>query len=48
MWNRPPRWKVTRPLSPEEKYGHIWAGVFLFIAGVLLVTLVGKACLSAG
>ena len=39
-----PRLKITRPLSPEEKYGHVWGAVFLFIVLILLVTLVGKAC----
>ncbi len=43
-----PRLKTTRPLTPEEKYGHIWGWIFLGIVVVLVVTLVGKACFFAG
>ena len=45
MTQKPFRRKITRPLTPGEKYGHIWGGVFLFTVAVLVVTLVGKACL---
>ena len=43
-----PRPKRDRPLSLEEKLGHIWAALFLFIVLVLLVTLVGKPLLFPG
>ncbi len=36
--------KRDRPLSPEEKYGHIWAGFFVSLVLALLIALIGKAC----
>jgi hypothetical protein len=43
-----PRPKRNRPLSLEEKLGHVWAAVFLAIVVALLITLLGKALLFPG
>jgi hypothetical protein len=37
-------WKTVRPLSREEKYGHVWAAIFLFLVLALVFTLVGRGC----
>lgn len=42
------RSKTARPVSIEEKIGHIWAGVFIGVVVVLVVTLAGKGCFFAG
>lgn len=48
MTPRAPRPKNRRPLTREEKLGHLWAGVYVFSMVVLAVVLVGKGCLFEG
>ncbi|GAB4267108.1 MULTISPECIES: hypothetical protein [Deferrisoma] len=31
------------PMPLDEKLGHIWAGIFIFLVVILVVVLVGKA-----
>lgn len=43
-----PRLKTTRPLSLEEKLGHVWAVVFIAMVVILAATLFGKGCFFPG
>lgn len=40
--------KQRRPLSIEEKFGHIWGIIYILFLLILAVTLFGKGCLFSG
>ncbi len=46
MAKKPPE-RPREPMPPEERLGHVWAGVFLFLVVSLIVVLVGKGCFFA-
>ncbi|GAB4275537.1 MAG: hypothetical protein Kow0092_31120 [Deferrisomatales bacterium] len=45
---KPPRPSPRRPLTLEEKLGHLWGAIFVGLVVVLAATLLGKACLFPG